>query len=43
MDKFDYSNNTSTSLFGLAALIAVTLDNPANMDIIDAVIIYLTK
>ena len=43
MDKIGYSNNTTFTLFGLVALIAVTLNNPADMDIIDAVIIYLTK
>ena len=41
MDKLNYSNNTSYTLFGLVALIAVTLDNSAGIDIIDAVIHYL--
>jgi len=41
MDGNNVSNNVS--LFGLTALIAVTLNNPTGMDIIDAIIIYLTK
>jgi len=43
MKEYIPSGETRVTFFGLVALIAVCLNNPQGMDIIDAVIIYLTK